>query len=185
MATYNGAAVTDAVIASQKPITLQQGRALRDNPIAIAEGAAGAPRLEIPALGALTAGTTVRAANPNTFTEPGPGIEMPDVTVDVANFAFLQSGTIRVAFEHESPVVGSSSVVRVNTSGVETVLQTWAGTGAFIARSVDCAVVRGEELIVRHVVPSGFVSGSVRSIEFRTGGEWLWPGAKVLGVYLQ
>jgi hypothetical protein len=46
MATYDAAAVSDAVIAFKKGITLQQGRALRDNPIAIAEGATGAPRVE-------------------------------------------------------------------------------------------------------------------------------------------
>lgn len=45
MATYNAAAVSDAAIAFQKPITLQQGRALRDNPLAIAEAASGAPRI--------------------------------------------------------------------------------------------------------------------------------------------
>jgi len=46
MATWNFAAVADAVIAFKKGITLQQGRALRDNQIAIAEGAAGAPRVK-------------------------------------------------------------------------------------------------------------------------------------------
>lgn len=40
---YNAAAVSDAVIAHQKPITLQQGRGLRDNPLAIAEGLNNAP----------------------------------------------------------------------------------------------------------------------------------------------
>lgn len=43
MATYNPSAVADAAIAHKKGITLQTGRALRDNPIAMAEGAAGAP----------------------------------------------------------------------------------------------------------------------------------------------
>lgn len=43
MTTYNDAAVSDASIAFQKPITLQQGRALRNNPIATAEGATDAP----------------------------------------------------------------------------------------------------------------------------------------------
>jgi len=52
MATYNFAAVADAVIAFKKGITLQQGRALRDNPIAMFEGAVGAPRLQFPALDA-------------------------------------------------------------------------------------------------------------------------------------
>lgn len=45
MTTYNASAVDDAVISHKKGITLQQGRALRDNPIAMFEGAAGAPRL--------------------------------------------------------------------------------------------------------------------------------------------
>lgn len=42
MTTHNAAAVSDATIAFQKPITLQQGRALRDNPISSAEGNGGA-----------------------------------------------------------------------------------------------------------------------------------------------
>lgn len=47
---YNAAAVSNTAIAFQKPITLQQGRALRDNPIAMLEGAPGAPRLQFAAL---------------------------------------------------------------------------------------------------------------------------------------
>lgn len=45
MPTYNSAAVSDTAIAFQKPITLQQGRALRDNPLAIAEADSSAPRI--------------------------------------------------------------------------------------------------------------------------------------------
>jgi len=58
MTTYNAAAVADSVIAYQKGITLQQGRALRDNPLAQFEGASGAPRLQFAALDTwyLTAG---------------------------------------------------------------------------------------------------------------------------------
>ena len=50
MTTYDASSVSDAVIAFRKPITLQQGRGLRDNPIAIAEGASGAPRVQTIAL---------------------------------------------------------------------------------------------------------------------------------------
>lgn len=47
MATYNAAAVSDTAIGFQKPITLQQGRALRDNPLAISEGdSTGAPYMQ-------------------------------------------------------------------------------------------------------------------------------------------
>ena len=45
MPTYNAAAVADAAIAHRKGISLQSGRALRDNPIAIIEGEPGAPRI--------------------------------------------------------------------------------------------------------------------------------------------
>ena len=43
MTTYSSSAVSNTVIAYEKPITLQQGRALRDNPIAISEGSTNAP----------------------------------------------------------------------------------------------------------------------------------------------
>jgi len=46
MATYNAAAVSDAAIGFERPITLQQGRALRDNPLAIVEGAVNAPKVQ-------------------------------------------------------------------------------------------------------------------------------------------
>lgn len=43
---YNAAAVSDAVIAHQKPITLQQGRGLRDNTLGIAAGLSDAPYVQ-------------------------------------------------------------------------------------------------------------------------------------------
>ena len=45
MTTYDASAVSDTVIAHKKGITLQQGRALRDNPIAISEGSEDAPKI--------------------------------------------------------------------------------------------------------------------------------------------
>lgn len=54
--TYNASAVSDTAIAFQKPITLQQGRALRDNPLAVFEGDASAPLSLLPTvhLGTIT-----------------------------------------------------------------------------------------------------------------------------------
>ena len=43
---YNSGAVSDDAIGHKKPITLQTGRALRDNPIEIASGGFGAPITE-------------------------------------------------------------------------------------------------------------------------------------------
>ena len=47
---YSSAAVSNTAIAFQKPITLQQGRALRDNPLEMFLGGAGAPRLQFEAM---------------------------------------------------------------------------------------------------------------------------------------
>lgn len=52
MPTYNSGAVSNAAIAHRKGISLQTGRALRDNPIAIVEGEAGAPRIQFAAMDA-------------------------------------------------------------------------------------------------------------------------------------
>ena len=67
MATYNASAVADSVIGFQKPITLQQGRALRDNPIATAEGQTNAPRVEGKALGGISLGAIVLSSTPTGF----------------------------------------------------------------------------------------------------------------------
>lgn len=58
MTTYNAAAVNDATIAFQKPITLQQGRALRDNTLAIAEADATVPLNLLPTVLLGTINTT-------------------------------------------------------------------------------------------------------------------------------
>lgn len=50
MTTYDASSVSDAVIAFRKPITLQQGRGLRDNLLAVIEGDATAPRVQTIAL---------------------------------------------------------------------------------------------------------------------------------------
>lgn len=47
---YSASAVSNTAIAFQKPITLQQGRALRDNPLEMFLGGAGAPRLQFEAM---------------------------------------------------------------------------------------------------------------------------------------
>ena len=51
MTTYDASAVSNTVIAHKKGITLQQGRALRDNPIAMGEGSQTAPKISGAAFG--------------------------------------------------------------------------------------------------------------------------------------
>lgn len=62
MATYTSIPNTD--IETDKPIRAVTGRALRDNPIAIAEGASGAPRVQTAGI-ENSAVTTAKIANGN------------------------------------------------------------------------------------------------------------------------
>lgn len=71
MTTYDESAVSNTVIAHKKPITLQQGRALRDNPIAISEGAPGAPRIAHRALTSLYLGGSNGSGSGYSFTLTG------------------------------------------------------------------------------------------------------------------
>jgi hypothetical protein len=57
MPTYNAAAVSDTTIAYQKPITLQQGRAFRDNLIATMEMASGSPKMKRKLVGGAATGS--------------------------------------------------------------------------------------------------------------------------------
>lgn len=52
MTTYNDTVLSDANLSHKKPWTIQKARAMRDNPIAITEGAPGAPRIVDAALDA-------------------------------------------------------------------------------------------------------------------------------------
>ncbi len=140
--------------------------ALRDNPIAISEGAAGAPRLRVGALQRLSPGAQVRARRDAEMT-----------ATDGISFAFLQSGMVRVTFEHRDNATfpGSASVVR-RRNGVETVLATWANTNSYVARTLDASVLPGDFLQVRNY--GGGATPYLRNQRISTDGEDLFPGSE-------
>lgn len=112
MTTYNYAAVADAAIAFEKGMTLQQGRALRDNPIAITEAAAGAPQIVVAALRQAYNSVTVAVA-------PGTPVNvnlsdyafLPSVTVGATTIASLECGPVTHVFLTNTGVTTSSSTV--------------------------------------------------------------------------
>lgn len=169
MPTYNAAAVSDATIAFQKPITLQQGRALRDNALAMFEGAPGAPRVWLRALENLNPGTFIRSRNDEEFTTS-------DATASGRlNFAFAQSGVIRAAWEYKKNAVNPSimNVLRTRT-GVTTNIGPLSTTSAvYVSVTIDFSVMAGDAVLL---VFSNNSNGSVKNVRFQTNGEDLWPG---------
>ncbi len=139
--------------------------ALRDNPVAIAEGALGAPRILLPALETIAAGNTIRSR----FDAEVSG----EHQLTGYGFAFIQTGSVRVTFEHRSSVGdGNATVVRIR-NGSETVLATHANTGSYVARTVDVSVIPGDFVFVRN--SASFAVPFLRNVRFQTSGANLWP----------
>jgi hypothetical protein len=111
----------NALFLVDKPITSSIGLALRDNPIAMFEGAAGAPRLQFAALDAAFStaggvGTYVFAAAPSLTT--------------VAFGATVAGSTLQPTSAVYSISVSSSSVVAAFSLG-STLSGTWRCMGTF------------------------------------------------------
>ena len=155
--------------------------ALRDNPKAIAEGAAGAPRVVNAAIAAdsldagktlaVEAGDVVRFVG-NSDTNYG-GISFKTV----ADARILNPGAIRVTLEHRRLNAGNS-VVEVLVNG--SVAVTWSTSSeSYISRSIDVSINRNARVRVRHRTDSGATgaTSNIMNIRFRTSGGSLWPGA--------
>ena len=179
MPSYNAAAVSDAVIAFKKGITLQQGRALRDNPIAIAEGAAGAPRLR--GLAAMTA-AEYSDISPLVVTAGGTSIPSYAYSGSFSNTTttettYVTAGTITITaratgtFRFSAVANWSSGLsnprateIRLLKNGVELdSVATGVSGGSSQTLTLDAAAVVGDtfEWQVRR---QGFDQGSISAI---------------------
>ena len=156
MATYTDPSTIGT--SPNDPVTSEFGTAALDNPVAITEGAAGAPRSVIKSLERLAAGTQVRSQNTATFT----GRTSNDL--DILRFGILQIGTVNVVTTLGSG--GNNTRIARLRSGTETTL----GSGG--AQNVDVDVIPGDTIICQGR------DGTSRTYtaQIRTNGENLWPG---------
>lgn len=165
MADYT--TISDATLTTGQPILATTGRALRDNPIAIAEGRTGAPRILLPALERIEAGNTIRSRIDDTVSAKA--------KVTGHGFAFIQTGSVRVTFEHRVDVGdGSAELVRIR-NGSETVLAAYASTTSYVARTADVSIIPGDFVYVRNKNNSTTYSAYLRNVRFLTSGANLWP----------
>ena len=169
MSTYTN--IPDATIETGKPIKATTGRALRDNPIAIAEGAVGAPRilpgaLEPPAAGdvrciplqigmAATRETSYRG-------------QMQSVVGTLGShygFVSIVSGVVRIKLEHRGVTSGEDSIVRVLRNGTQ--LQEWttpSGT-SFVSRSLDVSIEPSDIIEIQQKSTASDTDAEIRNLE--------------------
>ena len=167
MADYIG--ITEAQSNPFAPLTSELVKQLRDNPLAIAEGAQGAPRLYLRALERLQAGDQIRSRRDETITVDGDTAG----SVNVLSFDFIQYGTIRASFEVFGSATDSGGRVERTRNAVTTTVFI-ATTNA--VHNVDIDVLPGDRLqIVAFRV--GLQVSNVRNARFQTNGQDLWPGS--------
>ena len=149
--------IPDANLEPEKPGRAIDALALRDNPIAIAEGAAGAPRIQTPALAPPTAGTAhiirrVQEATISAATDvyPNPNNHDRFSHEHHLGVTVLVPGVITAYAEHRKSggFASDSMSLRVLKNG--SLVQEWTTsttTSTFIQRQVDISVDVGDVVI--------------------------------------
>ena len=131
MADYRS--IDDSEVDPDAPVTSDLAYALRDNPIAIAEGASGAPRVQMAAFPRLVEGSVIKFDRSITGT----------ITEQALAFGFVQFGTVRLN-------ISGSNIERLvvrRRNGSSSTQYSGTGTSAIVDISVrpgdrvDCSVV--------------------------------------------
>ncbi len=157
--------IPDSSIEPGKPIRSIDGLALRDNPIAISEGASGAPRIvgkaakrfaDYPVL-SVTAADTYSAS---TGSNPEPLSTTTSSTSEVVAYRFTISkytGSLRFKTGQrggsydpgEGGITTTTSTLRIFKNG--TLIQTYTTSGTtFVTRTNDISIVPGDVIEWRH-----------------------------------
>lgn len=146
--------------------------ALRDNPLAIAEGAASAPRIQLGALERLVAGDSIR------FRDDAETI-VDNTTAALSTPLFIQGGTFRLALEHRRNGGGTATfTVNRTRAGITTNIVTYTDvTGTYVARSIDIDVIPGDRITMTHSNSGGAGNQSrVRNRRISVAdGVAFWP----------
>jgi hypothetical protein len=132
-------------------------------------GEAGAPRLALGALEPLTAGGSIRGRSD--------AVQTISSTTSVLTmiYGFIQSGTIRLTFDHSAPGAVTNTVDVTRTrAGVLTNLMSWTVSFGTASRTVDISVVSGDILrVFSRNNTTG--SNSIQNIRLQTNATNLWP----------
>jgi len=143
--------ITNVAVAVGEPTRAIDGRALRDNPIAIARGAPGAPRLSpwaaVPDASAAT-GTQLR------YRINGPFSNAEQQQTVATAVMVTVNGTVRVDFDQSKEILDGSpgniqATIERQRGAAVTVIQSWETNGS-AARTVNVAVQPGDSIVLRH-----------------------------------
>lgn len=166
MTTYT--TITNAEIDQDSPVTQPLMTAMRDNPLAIAEGDATAPGVMIEAL-KISAGTTVRISNDaEQIITSASAIDVFDTT------RFFQKGQFNLFFEYRH-VYSQTMTVRVYINGSLTSTFTTASSSFVQVSDNFNMTIYGTVRVTANVGSGANQEGRIRNIRIRTNGEHILP----------
>ena len=148
-----------------EPLTSAKALAFFENPVAITEGAADAPRNVLKSIERITAGASLRSTN--TIVTSG--------SATILALGIVQIGTVRVAATR-AQAAGTVRIIR-RRGGTDTTL----ATNPFGSVSIDVSVIPGDLIscTAEATAPGQGFTGT-----FSTGGENLWPAGGDFGDYV-
>jgi hypothetical protein len=168
MATWT--TVPDSSLEPGKPIRSIDALALRDNPVAIAEGAAGAPRILSFALEPLDAGDVIRSRDDGEITNSSTFYEL------VASWSFMQYGSVRIYMELRVNAGTTSAQVRRTRNGSTVTLATLANShSTYASRTADVSVEMGDKVEIYFRNDNFGGIAYIRNKRLQTSGAKWWP----------
>lgn len=169
MTTYT--AIPNTQIEPEAPVTSELMTLLRDNPIAIQEGATGAPKIlglaaatndEVEVLTVTAADTyTVGVANDITVgvVQTTSTSYQTARTIDIV----AVTGTVRFYASHRTLSSSYTSSLKVSKNG--TLVASWTTTSTtLVERSSDISVVPGDQITWEHAISSSATSSAVSNL---------------------
>jgi hypothetical protein len=170
--------ITDGMIDGDSPLKEEVVVALRDNPIATAEGNPDAPKNMLASLPRLLAGESVRAVLTDGDSRSDNGPVAATVLV-----GFTQFGTIRVlqTFTQTGVNTPRNRITRLR-GGTSTVIQAFTATNP-LTIDIDC--IPGDLFTLDATGTTNSGGGNIDlSVTLKTDGIDLWPGEGLWG-YIQ
>jgi hypothetical protein len=164
--------LVNALFLPGKKILGSTGMALRDNSVAIANGDALAPRIQLPALARIPVGDTIK------FRSDGVQATSSGSFISAGfSHGYLQSGTIRVTFDHRRTSGGSEVRIQRRRAGSTTNVATFStSSGSFVGVSEDVAVQSGDVIFLEFRATGGG-GAEIQNRRIRTAADFfLWPG---------
>lgn len=166
--------ITNAEVDQDSPVTQPLMTALRDNPLAIAEGASSAPRILVGALERLNPGSSIRSRYDAIVTTTSATYVNTGV-----DFAFIQAGTARFYLEHRTAsgsVAADVQITRVRGTA-SVVVAAWSTTSTtYVARTIDLNVLPGDRFYISH--RSATTTAYLQNARLQTNGESYLPGVE-------